>query len=172
MIIKKLLLFLLLFISHPAISADINDLFSAAILGKTERVKFLLSEGVDVNGVTATGRTAMMAASFNGNVRVARILLSYGADVNKADNLGSTALMDAVVFGNETLVKLLITAGANINAQDNQKTLVIEKAKKTKYKNIVTILEKAAPEKEELPTESMESPEAEEQPAENTELNE
>ena len=146
--IKNLFLFMLLFLSHPGFSAEINNLFSAAILGKTERVKSLLADGVDVNGKTATGRTAMMAASFNGNVRVARILLAYGADVNLSDNLGSTALMDAVVFGSEELVKLLITAGADIYAVDKQNVSVIDKAKKTDFSNIVILLEKAAPPKE------------------------
>mgnify|MGYP000630248737 FL=1 len=143
MTIKKLLLFLLLAFSHSGFSADIKDLFSAAIFGKTERVKFLLSEGVDVNAKTATGRTAMMAACFNGNIRVVRTLLAYGADVNIADKLASTALMDAVVFGSEELVKLLITSGADVNAQDKQAISVLDKAKKTKYANIVKILEKA-----------------------------
>jgi len=146
--IKSLFLFTLLFVSHPGFSAEFNNLFSAAILGKTERVKSLLADGADVNGKTATGRTAMMAASFNGNVRVVRILLAYGADVNLADNLGSTALMDAVVFGSEKLVKLLITAGAEINAVDKQNVSVIDKAKKTDFSNIVKLLEKSLPPKE------------------------
>ncbi len=149
MIIKKLLLFFLLSISISASSASINELFSAAIFGKTERVKFLLSEGTDVNGVTGTGRTAMMAACFNGNVRVVRILLAYGANVNIVDSLGSTALMDAVVFGSEELVELLITAGADVTIKDKQNISVIEKAKKTKYDNIVKILEKSIATKEE-----------------------
>ncbi len=142
MTIKKILLFLLLAVSQAGFAEEINDLFSASIFGKTEKVRLLLSEGVDVNGKTITGRTAMMAACFNGNIRVVRVLLAYGADVNIADNQGSTALMDAVIFGSEALVNLLITAGADVTVEDNQKVSVIEKAKKTKYENIVKILEK------------------------------
>lgn len=134
---------LLLLFSHPGFTADINNLFSAAILGKAERMKYLLADGADVNGKTATGRTAMMGACFNGNYRIVRILLSYGADVNLADNLGTTALMDAVTFGNEKLVSLLLTAGAKADAVDVQNTSVIGKAKKTQYKNIVKLLEKS-----------------------------
>jgi ankyrin repeat protein len=137
----KLFIFLLLFFTQSVYAAEVDNLFSAAILGKTKRVKALLADGVDVNGITTPGRTAMMAASFSGNLRVVRILLAYGADVNIADNLGSTALMDAVVFGREKLVKLLITAGADVNAVDKQNISVIEKAKKTKNSNIVKILE-------------------------------
>ena len=123
---------LILFSSQSVFALDGDHLFSFAILGKTERIKSLLADGVDVNTVTATGRTAMMAASFNGNIRVVKVLLAYGADVNVVDNMGSTALMDAVIFGNEELVKLLLTAGANVDAVDKQNISVLEKAKKDK----------------------------------------
>ncbi|MCK5828684.1 MAG: ankyrin repeat domain-containing protein [Methylococcales bacterium] len=141
MTIRCLFLLGFLFLAQPVLAMDSDYLFSAAILGKTERVKSLLAKGVDVDAVTITGRTAMMAACFNGNERVVRLLLTYGADVNLADKMGITALMDAVVFGSEDLVKLLITAGANIDAFDKQNMSVIDKAKKTKYINIVKILE-------------------------------
>ncbi len=132
---------LLLFSSQSIFALNGDHFFSFAILGKTERVKSMLADGIDVNTTTATGRTAMMAASFNGNIRVVKVLLAYGADVNVVDNMGSTALMDAVIFGSEELVKLLITAGANVDAVDKQNISVLEKAKKTKYSNIVKILE-------------------------------
>lgn len=139
--IKSLIFLLLVFPPQAILAAESDYFFSAAIAGKTERVKSLLSEGIDVNVITSTGRTAMMAASFNGNIRVVQILLAYGASVNLADNQGSTALMDAVIFGNKALVKLLITAGADVNAVDQQNISVLDKAKKTKYSNIVKILE-------------------------------
>ena len=135
--IKSLFFLFLIFYSQSILALDSDRLFSSAILGKTERVKSLLADGIDVNAATVTGRTAMMAASFNGNIRVVRALLAYGADVNVADNMGSTALMDAVIFGSEELVKLLLTAGANVDAVDRQNISVLEKAKKTKYSNIV-----------------------------------
>ncbi len=140
----SLFLFFNLFTMNFVFAVDIDNLFFAAMLGKTARVKSILADGIDVNGKTGSGRTALMGASFNGNIRVAKILLTYGANVNLTDNLGTTALMDAVVFGREKLIKLLITAGADVNATDNQNVSVIDKAKKTQYKNIVKILEKVA----------------------------
>ncbi len=142
--LMKVITLLLIFFTLPSFAAENNALFSASILGKTERVKSLLADGIDVNSATATGRTAIMAASFNGNLRVVKILLSYGADVNISDKSGSTALMDALIFGREDLVKLLITAGADAMAEDKQNVSVIDKAKKTKYKNIIKILEEHA----------------------------
>ncbi len=122
---------------------DFNQLFAAAVLGKSERVKFLLSEGVDVNSQTETGKTALMGASFNGNIRVVKVLLTYGADVNKKDNQGVTALMDAVMFGNEKLVEFLIMAGADTQAQDNQGVSVLERAQKTKSESLISLLEQS-----------------------------
>jgi ankyrin repeat protein len=152
--LKITFIYLLIF-AFPVYSADANSLFSAAMLGKTERVKSILSQGVDVNEKSTTGRTALMAACFNGNLRVVRILLAYGANVNLADNLGSTALMEAVTFGNEKLLNLLITAGADTTAIDKQNMSVLDKAKTTKHTHIVKSLEKLATdnknEKEEEP---------------------
>jgi ankyrin repeat protein len=161
------LVLLVVLYAQTGLSAETNNLFSAAISGNIERVKSILSEGTNVNTQTDIGRTAMMAASFNGNIRVIRLLLAYGADVNLADNLGTTALMDAVMFGNETLVNLLITAGADITAQDKQNVSVIDKAKKTTHDHIVKLLEKeitkleekAAAEKAETDSESEETKE-------------
>lgn len=140
--IKNIFLYLLVFYTSVVQSADMTKLFSYAVLGETENVKLLLADNVDVNALTKTGRTAMMAASFNGNIRIVKILLGYGANVNISDHLGSTALMDAVIYGSEKLVKLLITAGANVNAVDKNNISVVDKAKKTRHSNIVKILEK------------------------------
>jgi len=141
--IKSILILLWLMLPTMALSSPTDDLFTAAILGKIERVKFLLNEGIEVDGKTANGRTALMAASFNGNIRVVKLLLAYGADVNLADRQGHTALMDAVVFGNEALVKLLITVGANIEVVDLQKSSALDKAEKIQSPNIVKILKSA-----------------------------
>ncbi|HIF55487.1 MAG TPA: ankyrin repeat domain-containing protein [Methylococcaceae bacterium] len=66
----KIVFLSLLVFASPGYPMDAKNLFSAAMLGKTDRVKFILSEGVDVNEKSATGRTALMAACFNGNLRV------------------------------------------------------------------------------------------------------
>jgi len=47
--INSLFLLLLLITVQTGHAADFNDLFSAAMFGKTERVKSILADGVDVN---------------------------------------------------------------------------------------------------------------------------
>jgi len=151
---KDCFLILLLALSQATQAEDAKDLFAAAMMGKIERTEALLAQGIDVNGKTAGGRTALMAASFNGNVQIVKALLAYGADVSIADNSGSTALMDALVFGNEDIVNSLITAGADVNALDKQNVTVMARAKKTAHEKIIKILEKAgAKEEAEVPIE-------------------
>jgi len=55
----KIVFLSLLVFASPGYPMDAKNLF-----------KFILSEGVDVNEKSATGRTALMAACFNGNLRV------------------------------------------------------------------------------------------------------
>lgn len=140
---KKLIVLLILTASGWAGAEDSNDLFAAAIMGKNARIEALLAQGVDVNGLTAGGRTALMGASYQGNIGIVKTLLAYGADVNIADAMGTTALMDALAFGDATIVNLLIAAGADINAQDKQNVTVLGRAKKIGNEQIIKILEQA-----------------------------
>ena len=67
---KDWLLMLLLALPTATYAEDSKDLFAAAMSGKIDRTEALLVKGVDVNSKTASGRTALMAASFNGNVKI------------------------------------------------------------------------------------------------------
>lgn len=169
--IKTLSLLVLLGFTQAALSEDINDLFAAAIAGKTERLESLLAQGLDVNGKTTVGRTPLMGASFNGNVKNVKVLLGYGADVNVADNLGLTALMDALVFGEEEIVTLLIAAGADVNAVDKQNITVLARAKKTAHQNIIKMLEQAGA-KEETEVENVEEGSGQTEPTKQTDTEE
>ncbi|MGR9114763.1 MAG: ankyrin repeat domain-containing protein [Gammaproteobacteria bacterium] len=140
---KRLCVFMFVLSPCWGFAEDINDLFAAAITGKNARIEALLAQGLDVNGITAGGRTALMGASYNGNVRIVKTLLAYGADVNIADNMGTTALMDALVFGDETLVNLLVAAGADVNAVDKQNITVLGRAKKIGNERLIKALEQA-----------------------------
>ncbi len=137
-------------------AGPVEDLFSVAIRGNGKRVDAILASGVDVNAVTATGRTALMGAASYGNLRIARKLIAYGADINLADRQRKTALMDAIASGNVGLVKLLIGSGANVNQADRFGSLILVQAKRKGDKHIIKLLEDAgakAPEPEPKPEE-------------------
>jgi len=126
-----------------AYAGSVEDLFSAAIRGNGKRVDAVLAGGVDVNAVSATGRTALMGAASYGNLRIARKLIAYGADINLADKQRKTALMDAIASGNVSLVKLLIDSGANVNQADRFGSLILAQAKRKGNKQIIKVLEEA-----------------------------
>lgn len=104
-------------------------LIGAAHRGDTDKVKALLSQGLDVNKKGHEyGKTALMYAVEAGYCEIAQMLLDKGADVNIVDNNGQTALMLGVRWfayakENDTkyaqIIQLLLDKGANINAQDN-----------------------------------------------------
>jgi ankyrin repeat protein len=139
----KIWLFCLLLFSSVTQAEDFKDLFHAALAGNSARLESLLRQGLDVNGATPSGRTALMAASYNGNLRIVKLLLNYGADVNLKDKNGNTALMDAVRFTDAQLVKTLIAAGADVNAVDSQGLTILARAKHITPPAIIKLLEDA-----------------------------
>lgn len=88
-----------------------TPLVAAAAANKSEAVRLLLERGADVNKKLKRGPTALMIASFHGDIEMVRLLLANGADVN-ADCLGDTALSWAKQKGHPEVVNLLIASGA------------------------------------------------------------
>jgi hypothetical protein len=75
-------------------------------------VKYLISQGVDVNNVFP------FAAGGNSNANVVEYLISRGADVNAKDEWGWTPLHRAVEQNsNIDVLKCLVMQGANVNAK-------------------------------------------------------
>ena len=87
-------------------------LIQAAVQGKLETVKNLLSEGVDVNSKDEDDMTALILASDRGHAEVVKALLDAGADVDAKDKNGSTALKKASMTNHREVVKLLKAHGA------------------------------------------------------------
>jgi len=82
----------------------------------TDVMDLLLENGADVNsaltGKDASGWTALLFASINGDIELAEYLILKGANVNHTSNEGSTALSLARQEKYEELVSLLKEHGA------------------------------------------------------------
>lgn len=95
------------------------DLYEAAAVGATGRVKELLEAAPDlINSHNRDGYTLLGLASYFGNEETVRFLLEKGADVNfySIDGQVSNAPLHTAIAGNhENIVRLLIEHGADLN---------------------------------------------------------
>ena len=86
-----------------------------------EKVRELVSEGIDVNAKNAYGDTALHYAARNASVEAVKLLVEKGADVNSvSDSSGDTPLMFAIRRGNREIVNILIRAGADVDFRNSK----------------------------------------------------
>jgi ankyrin repeat protein len=111
----------------------VPDVFTAAIVGATDRMTALLKEKPDRRGSrNEEGLMPLHLAALEGHVETARVLLAAGADVKAVDRLpsgdgepghsdGYTPLHLAAMGGKRATAELLIDRGADVNAGDEGK---------------------------------------------------
>ncbi len=95
-----------------------EELISAAVMGREERVRELLDQGVHVDARGHGGCTAILGAASVGQVAIVEALLVRGAQVNLPDRGGCTAIYAAVKNGHARVVELLADHNANIHLAD------------------------------------------------------
>ncbi len=95
---------------------EVPPLIDAAKKHDFKQLQELLEKEGDVNA--NSGGTALMWASYEGQLDMVRLLLEKGADINFKGNNGGTALMYACVKGDPEIVKLLLENGADVDAKD------------------------------------------------------
>lgn len=101
------------------------DLLSDAVTGGTdpEIAKLLLDTGIDINGKSADGDTALhYAVRYENSLPAIALLLARGADVNARNDNGETPIMWADSL---TVVRVLIVSGADVNAKDHRGNSVL-----------------------------------------------
>ena len=98
-----------------------SALYYASFGGLVNAVKYLLSQGADVNarGGGVYG-SALQAASKGGHDKIVELLLSKGADVNARGGLYGSALQAASEGGHDKIVELLLSEGADVNAIESE----------------------------------------------------
>jgi len=101
---------------EPEPKKQIYHLHQAAAEGSSERVKLLISGGVDVNAKDEKGNTPLHYAVNASKVDVVQLLVEAGADVNARGNSNRLPLYMAVEEDNIAIAEYLIAHGADVNA--------------------------------------------------------
>jgi hypothetical protein len=84
-----------------------SDLRVAAREGRIDRIKELLKQGANVNGLSDQGESALMYTARDCRVKAAELLLSRHALFNLQDRDGKTALIYAAIASCSPIVSLL-----------------------------------------------------------------
>jgi ankyrin repeat protein len=102
--------------SKPTSSVS-NDAFwtafmRAACMGDAPSLRRLVDDGVEINGQSPNGTTALIAAAKNGKKDSVLELIELGADLNLFDEEGLTAIAWAAKNGQTMIVQALKEKGA------------------------------------------------------------
>jgi uncharacterized protein len=90
------------------------DVFEAAALGETGRLRALLAQDHELaNGGSPDGFTPLHLACFFGQIEAAEILIQQEADVNAVSPTRIAVIHSAAASRNAALLKLILQAGAN-----------------------------------------------------------
>jgi len=81
-------------------------------------VKYLVSQGADVNATGTHDKSPLFLATVKENVEVVHFLVSKKADIHAIDKSGSTALHAVAYAGNVAIANILVDKGADVNAKD------------------------------------------------------
>ena len=81
-------------------------------------MKECIEKGVDVNARDENGKTALLWASYYGDIEVLKYLIKKGADIEAKDDKGNTPLTTTSYNGYLEHVKYLVENGADIDAKN------------------------------------------------------
>ena len=93
----------------------------AAFYNNTELLKWLISNGANVNHKDKNGYSALHFAGQERNFESAKMLIENVADIELSDNHGNTPIWTSILNskGDYSLVKLLVSKGANLDMENN-----------------------------------------------------
>ncbi|MGL5956384.1 MAG: ankyrin repeat domain-containing protein, partial [Brevinema sp.] len=93
-----------------------NSIHQAARAGNLERIKQLVTFGINPKTRNIIGDTALRFATENNHMDIVKYLIEViGLDVNNANQDGTTALIVATFNNNPGMIQYLAHMGANVN---------------------------------------------------------
>jgi ankyrin repeat protein len=107
-----------------------DSLLAAAEAGDHAAALAFLKTGADVNARGPDGATALLWASYNGDVDLVKRLVTAGADVNATNDFGAFALSEAAMTGSAPIIEALLKGGAKVDATNKEgETALLEAAR-------------------------------------------
>ena len=122
---------------------SVNDLVKAAETGNIEKVKNLINAGVDINGFSPTGHTALLQAVRENHINIVTTLIEAGADINLQGNIDHTPLMEAAMREHTEIVRILIEAGADVNIHTDYECTAFMRAQESRNSKTIKLLRDA-----------------------------
>jgi ankyrin repeat protein len=120
---RKIIFGLLFTLCLPSIHGQQKAFFKAAKKGDIEKIRLLITNGVDINLIDTTTKqdpaNALQISVKNGHLDLSEYLISKGADINLKNQTGYTALDYACIYQGIDLIKLLVENGAEIDHQND-----------------------------------------------------
>ena len=120
---------------------DWTALIYASVNGRLEVVKYLVSQGANIDGKDNDDWTALIWASQNGRLEVVKYLASQGAKINAKDDDDWTALMRASQNGHLEVVEYLVSQGTNIDTKNKYGDTALMLAKQKNHNEVVNFLQ-------------------------------
>jgi serine/threonine-protein phosphatase 6 regulatory ankyrin repeat subunit B len=133
--------------SPPMNAAQKESFFNAAEKGNWDKIKKLLTDGININTRNEEGATVLIIAAFLGHKTLCFRLILAGIDVKTKDGRGFNALMTACECEKEQLdlVAFLIMKGLDINAgSSGGATALMNAAKIGHYQTVKLLISKGA----------------------------
>ena len=105
-------------VSNVPYGERVSQLFWAAHFGDTDKVRAIISSGVDVNSQDYEKSTPLHIATAEGHLQTAQALVMAGASVDVRDYNGYTPLYLAARGDELRIVQMLASHGADTDAKD------------------------------------------------------
>ncbi|MDQ7824868.1 MAG: ankyrin repeat domain-containing protein [Candidatus Eremiobacteraeota bacterium] len=122
-----------------------TPLYNAVVKGERQMVKFLVSQGADINCITRSKDSLIHGAIASYEDDIARLLISKGIKLNQKNSQGKTPLMLAVEWERWEIAKLLVENRAGINMADSAgKTPLMAAIEKGKISFVEKLIKKGA----------------------------
>ncbi|NP_001279028.1 cyclin-dependent kinase inhibitor 2A/B (p15, inhibits CDK4) [Callorhinchus milii] len=121
--------------------ANNDELANAAAQGDMHRMRELLDQGADPNGINSFDRTPIQVMKM-GVPAVAQLLLERGADPNRQDSMGMALIHDVAREGFLDTLQVLVGFGhANPSLRNASNHLPVELASQSGHTDVVRYLD-------------------------------